>query len=451
HPLAPEPPTEAELRAYYDEHVDARQRHARRMVYHLFKRYRPDGTRDEVKAEVEALRRRIVGGESFSALAAAHSDSELRHLDGMLGLVERGQLAPELDEIVFSLEENVPSEPITTGDGVHLFLVKLAVEAKEFTFDELRGQAAQAIRARKSEELVARLVDEGRADVDVYAAGDEELRALVVGDDPDAPVLRVGDYELRVAGFRTLLLRAARRLGGEGAGFPVAYLKRLKQRELIYQRLVRDQRLDAAEVERRLDRRRDQELAGWALEKRLARFPEERPERLHAHYESNKMRFSTPLELDIRRLIVPLGDDPGALMVRLEAARAVLDAGTVEFDALAAELGGRVEDLGWTTLAELRRIEPKAVIFAGRLVAGRHCAPYRSPAGLEILEVTGRRDPAAQPFAEVSDRVREDFLRSYAQELVAELAEELLAQARLTVHRERLQELLETGFGAIDG
>ncbi|MCP4657434.1 MAG: hypothetical protein GY856_18670, partial [bacterium] len=46
HPLAPEPPTEAELRAYYDEHVDARQRHARRMVYHLFKRYRPDGTRD---------------------------------------------------------------------------------------------------------------------------------------------------------------------------------------------------------------------------------------------------------------------------------------------------------------------------------------------------------------------------------------------------------------------
>ena len=102
------------------------------------------------------------------------------------------------------------------------------------------------------------------------------------------------------------------------------------------------------------------------------------------------------------------------------------------------------------TLPALQRLEPKAVLFAGHLAAGQHSPPYRGDAGLEILNVTGREEPVPRPYAAVKERVRDDLLRSHPQEVVAEMADEMLAEAQLVMVRDRLQLLIDTGFGAID-
>jgi parvulin-like peptidyl-prolyl isomerase len=450
HPSAPEPPTEAELRAWYDDNVELRRRPARRVVYHIFKRWHSGEPRAHVEAEVADLRRRVLAGEPFQELAADHSDSELRHQQGSMGMVERGQLPPDLDALVFSLEENSPSEPISTRDGVHLFLVTIAVEAKEFTFEELRAQAMQAVMAAKREQAVEGLVAQWRLDEDRFAVDEERLRELWAGNDEFAVVMRVGDYELTVADFRALLARAARRGGGQTVVSPAGLLESLEKREVIYGRVMRERMVDAEEVERRLAARVEDELAAWYLEKRLLRFLEDRPARLQEHYESNAMRFTNPLRLRLRLMIVPLGDVPDAVMARLEAARDELDAGRLELSMLASELGGRTEDLGWMTLPELQRLEPKAVLFAGHLATGRHSPPYRGAAGLEILYVTDREEPVPRPYAAVKERVRDDLLRSRPQEVAAEMANEMLAEAQLAVDRDRIRHLIDTGFGAID-
>jgi hypothetical protein len=450
HLSAPEPPTEAELRAWYDEHVERRQRPAGRVVYHIFKRWHPDEPRANVKAEVADLRRRVLDGEPFQELAAAHSDSELRHQQGYMGTVERGQLPPDLDALVFSLDENIPSEPITTRDGVHLFLVTIAVEAKEFTFEELRGQAVQAVMTGRLDGAMNRLVEEWRLDENRFAVDEGRLRELWAGGDESAAVMLAGDHELTVADLRALLARATH-LGGRGSAVsPAGLLESLEKREVIYRRVVRERLVDADEVGRRLDQRVEDELVAWYLQKRLLRFLADQPARLQKHYESNAMRFTNPLRLRLRLMIVPLGDDPDAVMARLEALGDELDAGRIELSTLAAELGGRTEDLGWMTLPELQRLEPKAALFAGHLAAGQHSPPYRGAAGLEILHVTGREEPVPRPYAAVKEGVRDDLLRSNSQEVVFEMADEMLAEAQLVMARDRLRLLIETGFGAID-
>jgi hypothetical protein len=449
HPLAPAPPTEAEIRAWYDEKLELRRRAARRIVYHIFKRYRPGVPRAEVEAEVAELRRRVVAGEPFPALAAAHSDSELRHTEGFLGVVERGQLPPELDAVVFSLDENVPSEPIATRDGVHLFLVTTAVEDKQFGFDEVRVQANEAVMAAKFEAAVEELVEAWRVGGEASVVDQEQLRKLLSEGDPAALVMRLGDRELTVGDFQILLARATRTGVLRTADAPAILLKNLERRELIYQRLVRDGMVDEAEVERRMDRRLRDELAVWYVERRLGEFVDEQSGRLREHYESNVMRFAGPLRLDLRRLVVPLGDQPAAVMARLEGAREALDAGDLDLEALAAELRGRTEELGWINLAELQRLEPKAVLFTDQVQPGRYSAPFLSPAGLQVLQVIDRQEPAPLPYATVREQVRDDFLRSHHQELVAELGDQMLGNARLKVFTDRLQNLIDTGFGAI--
>lgn len=450
HRIAPEPPTEDELRAWYDEQIELRCRPARRVVYHLFKRWHPDEPRAIVETEVADLRQRVVDGEPFQELAAAHSDSELRHQQGYLGVVERGQLPPDLDALVFSLAENTPSEPISTRDGVHLFLVTMAVEAKQFTFEDLRSQAVQFLMTERLDDAMDRLVEEWRVDDHRFAVDEERLRELWAGDDDSAVVMKAGDHELTVADFRGLLARAARLGGGQTAVSPAALLESLENREVVYRRVVRERLVDEDEVARRLDKRVEDELAQWYLERRLPQFLEGQPTRLREHYESNAMRFTSPLRLRLRRMIVPLGEDADSVMARLETARDDLDAGRLELGVLAAELGGRIEDLGWLTLFELQRLEPKAVFFSGDLAMGRHSPPYRSAAGLEILHVTGREEPVPRPYAAVTERVRDDLLRSRPQEMVVEMADGMLAEAQLVIARDRLQLLIDTGFDVIN-
>jgi parvulin-like peptidyl-prolyl isomerase/G:T/U-mismatch repair DNA glycosylase len=450
HPDAPGPPTDEELQAYYDEHVSPSR--GRRVVYHLFKRYPSDqqAARDQVKAEVAELRQRVVQGEPFPALAAAHSDSESRHYEGLLGIIEQGQLPPQLDEVVFSLEENVPSQPLATSDGVHLFWVETAMPARTFALDELRGQIVTTVQTRKSQALITELVSGWQDEVTVQMAEPEELRQILAGDDAEATVLAVGDYQLAARDLRRMLRRSSGQAGQQPAARVRALLESLRRREIICQHLLREGLADTGEAERRAAQRADNELAARYLEQQISELVDQQPERIEAFYERSKMRYASPLQLQIRRLVVPLGPDPSQRMASLEAACPALDQGDQTLDRVAAELSGELEKLPWHTLPELQRIEPKVVVLAGSLAAGQHSSPYRTESGLEIIQVLDRREPQVRPLAEVKRQVKHELLASQSQELYGELEQQLLDRAGLAILPERLQALLATGFGSIE-
>ncbi len=443
-PPAVEEIEEGDVRRYYAQHSERYDRPGRRLVSHLFKR-RQGASPADLKQQVAALRQRIAAGESFGTLAAEHSDSESRHRQGSLGWVAREQLAPELAEVIFSLPEGVPSEPLTTAEGVHLFQVEKAIEAKRFSFGEVAGMIGRQLHLERGRQAVERLAAELPLPAGSLVAEPEELAALLAAGDPAASVLRVGDYQLTVARFRSLLAQSRQQLT---AGQPPAadlaprLLAGLERRERIYRRALAQGLAEDPAVVERLERLERRVLLSGLRQRGLRRRLGGQPERLQRFYQDNKRRFSSPLRLEVRRLTVPVtAASAHRVMTRLEQVAGGPGAASERLAAAAAELGGAIEELGGRTLGDLARLHPRWPALAAGLAAGELSAPLSAESAVEMLEVRARHEPEPLPFATVLERVRAAYLENRPQELYREWLDETLAAAGLEVFFERLEGL----------
>lgn len=103
-------------------HVLRREPVAEHKLAHIRFDVGPEEDPDDVLARAKQVRERLVGGASFAALAADHSDDEATaEHGGSLGLIGTGQLPPDLETILFALPPGQLSEPIRTRHGWHLF------------------------------------------------------------------------------------------------------------------------------------------------------------------------------------------------------------------------------------------------------------------------------------------------------------------------------------------
>ena len=113
---------------------------------------------DELTSPEDALRRlqqlrmRIDGGDDFAELAKAHSADTMSAADGGdLGWVNPGDLVPEFENVMNSLEPGATSPPFQSQFGFHIVQV-LERREHDSTEDLKRARAREAIRRRKLEE-----------------------------------------------------------------------------------------------------------------------------------------------------------------------------------------------------------------------------------------------------------------------------------------------------------
>ncbi|MEM7349702.1 MAG: peptidyl-prolyl cis-trans isomerase [Acidobacteriota bacterium] len=434
-------PTEEELRAFYETHREERyERPERRQTYHLFKRADAAKDRQAILKDLEQLRQRVLAGESFLHLARSHSDSESRHQDGLLGLVQRGQFPPDFDRVVFALEEEKPSEPVWTKDGGHLFLVARTLEARQFTFEEVRRAIYQELVEERQHQRLARVASGLPAPEDRFTPGPEEVATIFRLGDRAAVLLRIGDFRLTIGQFQEALVARRQQIGAKHVpDLPQRLLDEIRDREIIYQHLRRENTAEIPQEE--IARARHRELIEFFAGQKMISHLENQPERIRQHYESNALRFSTPVRVQIIRMALPLGDNPPALMAELEGARADLDGGRTNLQALADRHGGEVRDLGTVTGAQLQAVDRGALRFAFRLEAGEHSPPYQSAGKLVMFRVDSRQEPEPRPLATVWDQVVQDYLTHYSPSLFAEVSDRLLEESGFRLYRDRLTAL----------
>lgn len=116
--------TPAEVRAYYESvpkdslPLISAELEIGQMVK---KPFLSEEEKQEVKERLNALRERVLKGESFSALAALYSeDIASARKGGELGFVNRGELVPEFEAAAFSLKPGEISKIIETQYGFHV-------------------------------------------------------------------------------------------------------------------------------------------------------------------------------------------------------------------------------------------------------------------------------------------------------------------------------------------
>jgi peptidyl-prolyl cis-trans isomerase SurA len=134
---------------------------------------------EEARLRLDNFKSRIEGGDEFADLAKANSDDEASAVDGgHLGWINPGEMLPEFEQIMNSLEIGQISEPFRTQFGWHI--VQVTDRRQHDATRQMQWERArEIIFQRKAEEeaelWLRRLRDEGY--VEYRLESDDESQA----------------------------------------------------------------------------------------------------------------------------------------------------------------------------------------------------------------------------------------------------------------------------------
>lgn len=441
--------TEADLRAAYEAKAESLKIPERRSTFHIFLRRSAETDGKKLRARAEALRDRVLRGESFQRVAAAESDSESRHKDGEIAWVSPGQLPAGFEKVIFALEEGVPSEPVETHDGVQLFYVDQILPARQPSVEDIRAVLREKLVAERQQKALEEVEAGIAPEPGSLILDRKSFTELAAQSDPEVVVFRSGDKEIKLSDLRRQLRQnAARPQAAERMNLPPVLqawqlLEVLRRREQLYEHCEKTGKIPAAELAQQMRQWDEKALLSMQRQRRLLELAKSDEARLRFYYESNGDRFTKPIEWHLKRLRLPLGDKSAANIARLEGAARKQDQ---SLETLQQELGGEIDDLGSRNLAELRQMEPKLPPLLAPLQVGQLSAPYRAPKYLEIVQLEARTEPEKLDFEKVKDQAAALYLEQYTRELYQELESQLLAGDKLRILPEALAALREAGL-----
>jgi peptidyl-prolyl cis-trans isomerase D len=153
---------EAELRAYYKEHIDLYQVVDRvHLEQILFKTVgKSDAEIQEIQKKAELVLKQAKLGGKFEDLAKKNSeDAATKDKGGDLGWLVRNQASAELDKAAFGLSKGAVSDLIRTSIGFHILKAVDREYAHTKTFEEVRDQIQPILAAQKADQVAADQAD----------------------------------------------------------------------------------------------------------------------------------------------------------------------------------------------------------------------------------------------------------------------------------------------------
>lgn len=90
------------------------------LMYAGSERSTANRSKAEAQSGIESIKAEIAAGSDFGELARKHSDCPSGSSGGDLGMFGRGQMVPEFDSAVFSMDVGAVSDVVETAFGYHL-------------------------------------------------------------------------------------------------------------------------------------------------------------------------------------------------------------------------------------------------------------------------------------------------------------------------------------------
>nr|MDQ3314063.1 peptidylprolyl isomerase [Verrucomicrobiota bacterium] len=153
--------TEGECRAFYDTNPQQFSQPQRYRASHLFIAA-PQGTAVEIVQEkrtfAQALVMRILGGESFPALAGETSEDEAtKARAGDLNYFSSSRIPPEFFTEIEKLRRGQMSAPLQSHLGFHIVQLTGSKPPRRLAFEEAKSEIAQTLANEKRAGAVAQL------------------------------------------------------------------------------------------------------------------------------------------------------------------------------------------------------------------------------------------------------------------------------------------------------
>lgn len=128
---------------------------------------RPEGVRLQQilvheRAEAEAARAALAGGEDFAQVAARFSQVPITYLGGQEGQLARDDLPPAFADSIFDLEPGEVSKIFSAEYGFHIFQVIERFPAETAPMSEVSGEIREALRRQSMDEILGGFLQEAR-------------------------------------------------------------------------------------------------------------------------------------------------------------------------------------------------------------------------------------------------------------------------------------------------
>ncbi|AAR33693.1 peptidylprolyl isomerase [Geobacter sulfurreducens] len=157
--------SDAELRAYYQEHAKDFVMPEQAIVRHIFIGF-TDAADSQAKAaaktKTEGVLERLKKGEDFAAVAAeASEDIESAKEGGLLGAITPGQTnSEEFEKAVFALKAGEMSGLVESPFGYHIVKVDERKEKRALPFDEVKDALRSKLQGEAEQKKLREFVDE---------------------------------------------------------------------------------------------------------------------------------------------------------------------------------------------------------------------------------------------------------------------------------------------------
>lgn len=135
---------EQEIADYYDAHLDDYREAEKRTVRQIFFPVGKGASASEIEAQRKkaglAYEEATKPGADFAEVAEKHSEGPARSRGGSLGSVRKGEVFPELEQLIFSTAKGGTSKPTRTRVGFHVVHVDDVKPGKVITLDRVSGK-----------------------------------------------------------------------------------------------------------------------------------------------------------------------------------------------------------------------------------------------------------------------------------------------------------------------
>ncbi len=159
--------TDEDVRSWYQAHPNEFAGEERVRARHIFLPVPAGATPAQeaaVRAQGEIIRNRLLAGEDFATVARQVSKGPSAAEGGDLGYLKRGTIQPELEKVVFSLQENQISGLIRTKPGFHIIKVEERKAAGRQPFDAVKDSIRDRLVGERVETQRSQYLAELRKD-----------------------------------------------------------------------------------------------------------------------------------------------------------------------------------------------------------------------------------------------------------------------------------------------
>lgn len=156
------PPTDAQVREFYDKNPDKfKQDESVRASHILFRvdEKATDAEKKKVRAQAESVLKQAKGGADFAELAKKHSADGSAAQGGDLNFFSRGQMVPAFEDAAFALQPGQISGIVTTQFGYHIIKVTERKPATTVAFDEVKPRIGEFLAQQQKQQRAEAFID----------------------------------------------------------------------------------------------------------------------------------------------------------------------------------------------------------------------------------------------------------------------------------------------------